>query len=406
MSAIRFACISPHPPIIIHEVGRGREAETSRTIAALQQVATRMAEHRPETVVLVSPHGPLRPEAFGVIDSTRAVGTFADWGAPGVVFSFETDRRAADLIVHEAQAAGLPVARLARWGEGLDWGCTVPLYYLQHGMGEAKLVTVAISFLSPGAHFEFGKALARALGRLDRRVAFISSADLSHALKPGAPNGYHPAGRQFDERYQQAVANWDVDWVLSLEEGFRRQAAEDAIPQTAVLMGALSGLPVTPRVLSYEGPFGVGYLVAAIDIAGVTEEEPARTAAAVAGPAEEKAPRAPNPFELNGSHAQAAEPSHPFVRLARDAVEAWVRRGEVLEPEVTPALARPAGVFVSIKRGDDLRGCIGSVEPTEPDLAREIVRNAIASASRDPRFEPVTEEELPELSYSVDVLTE
>jgi AmmeMemoRadiSam system protein A len=94
------------------------------------------------------------------------------------------------------------------------------------------------------------------------------------------------------------------------------------------------------------------------------------------------------------------------VRLARDAVEAWVRRTEVLETQATGEMARQVGVFISIKKHDLLRGCIGSVEATQEDLAREIVINAIAAAGRDPRFEPITEDELPELTYSVDVLGE
>jgi aromatic ring-opening dioxygenase LigB subunit len=108
-------------------------------------------------------------------------------------------------------------------------------------------------------------------------VAFICSADLSHALLPGAPNGYDPAGKVFDDQYRRAIEAWDVKWVTHLDSSFRRRAAEDAAPQTAVLMGALSGYRVQPRILSYEGPFGVGYLVAAIDVLGVRRKsrEPA-----------------------------------------------------------------------------------------------------------------------------------
>ncbi|MFC2058652.1 AmmeMemoRadiSam system protein A [Chloroflexota bacterium] len=97
---------------------------------------------------------------------------------------------------------------------------------------------------------------------------------------------------------------------------------------------------------------------------------------------------------------------HPLVQLAKDTVERFVRGGNIHQPEkLTPEMSERAGVFVSIKKHGELRGCIGTFEPTRPNVAGEIIGNAISSASRDPRFTPVLPEELPDLSYSVDVLT-
>ena len=359
----------------------GRERATQKTIDALKEVARRLAQRQPETVVLISPHGPLRRDAFGILTAPACSGTFAKWGAPQLAFAFENDLEAVELIRAEAGEAGLPLEPIVRWGEGLDWGCTVPLYHLRSGLGNARLVPMTVSFLPPHQHFAFGQAVGRAVQRLDRRVAIIASADLSHSLTETAPNGYDPAGPVFDERLRNAIAAWDVETVLGMEEGFRRRAAEDAVPSVSFLMGALDGLGAQPQVLSYEGPFGVGYLVAAVDVMpplanGVVHEE----AAAAIG--------------------------DPLVQLAKDAVDTFVRFRRVIDPvDVPPELQRPAGAFVSIKRGHTLRGCIGTVEPTQDSLAREVVRNAIDSATRDPRFLPIETQELGELSYSVDVLS-
>lgn len=100
--------------------------------------------------------------------------------------------------------------------------------------------------------------------------------------------------------------------------------------------------------------------------------------------------------------------AHPLVELARRAIEAYVRRGEILAPpkELTPEMRERAGVFVSLhdKQGN-LRGCIGTIEPTQPNVAQEVIRNAIHAATQDPRFPPVRPEELDNLDVSVDVLT-
>lgn len=97
---------------------------------------------------------------------------------------------------------------------------------------------------------------------------------------------------------------------------------------------------------------------------------------------------------------------HPLVRLAKRAVESYIRKGKVVQAKrLTPEMKPKAGVFVSIHKGGELRGCIGTIEPQRNNIAEEIIVNAISSAVRDPRFYPITADELKELEYSVDILT-
>lgn len=98
---------------------------------------------------------------------------------------------------------------------------------------------------------------------------------------------------------------------------------------------------------------------------------------------------------------------HPVASLAKQAVESYVKNGQVARPgELSPEMKARAGVFVSLKKRGQLRGCIGTFEPTTVNVAEEIVRNAIQSATGDPRFHPVQPGELAELDYSVDILTQ
>ncbi len=98
---------------------------------------------------------------------------------------------------------------------------------------------------------------------------------------------------------------------------------------------------------------------------------------------------------------------HPLVKLARDAVESYVRHGRILNPPqpLTPEMKERAGVFVSLHRHGELRGCIGTFEPLKSNVAQEIIANAISSAAKDPRFLPLETAELDDLEYSVDILT-
>ncbi len=98
---------------------------------------------------------------------------------------------------------------------------------------------------------------------------------------------------------------------------------------------------------------------------------------------------------------------HKLAELARRSVEEFVRnKKEVLPPqELTPEMKEKAGVFVCIKKGGNLRGCIGTFMPCTENVADETIKNAISAATKDPRFEPVTEDILKDLEYSVDVLS-
>ena len=228
------------------------------------------------------------------------------------------------------------------------------------------MVPLTFSWLPLKSHFEFGRAIRRASERLDKRVLVVASGDLSHRLTPGAPAGFDPLGKVFDKKLVDALKELDIKEILDMDPDLIERAGECGLRSIVILLGAIEGLPLKHEILSYEGPFGVGYLVAYFDVQ--------------------------NP--------------HPVVELARKAVEKYIKEGKIIKPEnLTDEMKERAGVFVSIKKRGELRGCIGTFEPTRKNVAEEIIYNAISSATRDPRFPPITEDELPELEYSVDILS-
>lgn len=225
----------------------------------------------------------------------------------------------------------------------------------------------------------------------------MGSGDLSHKLKEDGPYGFAPEGPVFDRTVTGLFDEGDLEGLFSIDAAFREAAAECGLGSFQIMAGALDGVPATHELLSYEGPFGVGYAVAAFEVQG-----PKGDGAVAAGVDAEADAR-------GAEDAAAAEQdgADPFVALARAAVEGFVRTGRPLaRPDgLPPELADArAGVFVSLHEHGELRGCIGTISPVTGSTAAEIVRNGVAAASEDPRFPPVRPDELDALSYSVDVL--
>jgi AmmeMemoRadiSam system protein A len=371
MAGIVFGCIVPHPPIIIPEIGGGREWESSATIQAMERLTGELARHRPELMFIISPHGVVHYDAMGVATAESLPGSMRNWGVTGADHDFENDLEAVALLQEEAKASGIPLKPIGGRRYDLDHGIMVPMYFLVKGVEGVPMVPLTFSLLPLSFHFAFGQALRRAADRLGKRVAIIASGDLSHRLLPGAPAGYDPMGKTFDEKLVAAIAAYDTQAVLNLDPELIEKAGECGLRSIVILLGALEGLEVKPEVFSYEGPYGVGYMVAAFEV-----------------------------------EARSNPGMHPLVKLARETVESYIREGKIPRPQaLTPEMKERAGVFVSLKRHGELRGCIGTFEPTTANVAQEIIANAISSAVRDPRFFPVAADELPDLDYTVDVLT-
>lgn len=359
-----------------------------RTREAMERVAKEIDDLSPEVLVVVSPHAAISPGAVRLIVAGRYLGDFDAFGVPSVVLSCRGDDELARAIEAQCRALGVPHVRAGHSSTDhyLDHGATVPLYFIRQAGVRARLLLIAFSGLGTDVHRRFGRAIAAASRDIGKRVVLVASGDLSHRIFPGAPAGYSPRGREFDEAIASALRRRDYQAIYSMEEDLLNEAGECGYRSLVIALGALPEADV--EVLSYEAPFGVGYLVARFRVPG----EPAAEAAA------RSAERAV---------ARLTEEEAEALRLARLAVESYVREGKVLAAPARPKglLAESAGVFVSLKVEGQLRGCIGTFQPTEPNIAGEIIRNAIAAATRDPRFPPVEPEELGRLEYSVDVLT-
>ncbi|HEY0005043.1 MAG TPA: AmmeMemoRadiSam system protein A [Pyrinomonadaceae bacterium] len=390
-SSLVFAGIAPHPPIMVPEVGHEAISEVLGSIDAMRELTERVIESGAETIVIISPHAPLQPQSFVAYSGAELEGDFINFRAPEVHVLVPVDVELLDQIARTAESEGYEVTGLADYK--LDHGTAVPLYFLQRNGWRGRVVALGYNFLSNADHLRFGHIVRRAADERGRPIAFIASGDLSHRLKPEAPAGFEPQAYLFDEEIVASLRAGEPERIVNINQDLRRLAGECGYRSMLVAFGAIEGLELDCEVLHYEAPFGVGYMVAQL-VRAQTADALKKTAV------EEHDDSGKENDEGDGRELPA---------LARSAVETFVLEGRVLErpAQLSAILDHRAACFVSIKTLEgELRGCIGTVEPTKETLADELIANAIGAATRDPRFPPLRPEELSQLVYSIDILSE
>ncbi len=394
-----FGVIAPHPPIIVEGVGGSRREPAHDTIAALGTIGQALAHHAPETLVLMSPHAPALADAIAVDAAEEhrgSLGDFGDW----TPHRWQGDPDLAQLIAERLEDAGVPTqlrsadARLR--GGSLDHGALVPLSFLdpQHRF---RLVVLSLSYLPYAEHRRVGEAARQAAESLGRRVVFIASGDLSHRLTPDAPVGYSARAKELDAEIVRLVSAGRLAELPKIPMPLIEAGGECGLRSFIALGGFCGDDPVPTKVLSYEGPWGVGYLNA---IAGQAGVEALR--AVSAGERGGDSPTSTVGFKGGSPGHDESE----VVRLARATIEARVHGSDAPPAVLSGDYPDRAGAFVSLHIGDALRGCIGTILPTRATLAEEVAANAIEAATGDPRFSPLRSDELNVLDVKVDVLHE
>ena len=384
----------PHPPMIIPDIGRGSEAQVADTTAAYERVADEIAALAPETIIITSPHSTMYADYFHISPGRSADGSFAGFRAPGVKFHEEYDTELVKEICRLADEEDFPAGTMGERDKELDHGTMVPLWFIRNKYKGGKTVRIGLSGLPLIDHYRLGMMIREAAENTGRRVVFVASGDLSHKLQEYGPYGYAPEGPQYDERIMDVMGRAAFGELLDFDSAFCDRAAECGHRSFVIMGGAFDGTAVRAERLCHQDVTGVGY--------GICTFYPE-------GPDESRHFLERRMSEIEEELRAKRERSDDYVKLAREAVEAYVLRREVLGvPDGLPdeMLNRQAGTFVSIHEHGELRGCIGTIGPTRSCVAEEIIGNAISASTRDPRFPAISPDELPWLDISVDVLGE
>ncbi len=369
-SPVAIAALLPHAPIICPPVAGPRADAVASTTAACAEVGREVAAATPDVVVITAPHGARHPTDLTLHTAPRLAGDLGRFGAPEVRVELPGAVALADAII-EAGISGMVVRPLE--SGGLEYSTVVPLSFLTGAGWRGPTLVVGLPYPGEGDPAAIGAAVAAAADHLGVHIGVIASGDMSHRLTADAPAGFDPDGARFDAKVTTLLRTHDFQALRHLDPALLARAGEDCLDSLLFAAGCLGFEAHAPRLLSYEGPFGVGYGVAILAA----------------------------PDEGSGGVGSLPE-------LARDAIRAYVVEGRVYTPEVAmpPEWQERAPVFVTLHTpAGELRGCIGSLEPTTANVAAETMDRAVAAATADPRFAPVRPEEVEELDVEVSVLS-
>jgi aromatic ring-opening dioxygenase LigB subunit len=257
---IVFSAFTPHSPLLLPSIGKENVDQLSQTQEAMEYLAEELYASMPDTIVVISAHTDRHDDAFSInlhdpygIDLTE----FGDYSDD---HTFRPNAKLIDRLQRHARKQDM--ALTLNSNEALDYGTAVPLLLLTEKLPNINVVPISYSDLDAKTHVEFGRVLKDVLMQADERIAVIASGDLSHCLSSEAPVEYNPLGETFDDTVKEAIKDVATSKLLTMEEETIESASECAYEPLLILFGVLDRMNVESRILSYEAPFGVGYLVA------------------------------------------------------------------------------------------------------------------------------------------------
>ncbi|MBE6015731.1 MAG: AMMECR1 domain-containing protein [Lachnospiraceae bacterium] len=398
--SVLSAYVLPHLQVLVPEIGQGKEEKMAATINSMKEVASRIAEAKPETIVIISSHADAYEDYFHLGKGDGAAVTFEDYGVEGVEIDMKYDLELTEEISKVSKEFGFEAGTEGEENEFVDHGTGVPLYYIDPALDyDYKIVRVSISGFSQLKHYQYGRCIKEAINRLGRKAVVIASGDMSHKLKEDGPFGYSKDGSIFDTALCSALKSANFLSLFGFQFDTIENAVECSLKSSTVLAGTLDGRFVKGDMLSYEDTYGVGCGVFAFAPSPDDTDE-----------VEETRQFDKMLVEQIKHELSKKEAPNDYVRLARAAAEYYVFNGkqmtlEEYEGELPKEMTdKRAGVFVTINIDGLTRACMGSLSSTQNSIAEEIICSASDACHEDPRFIPIEIEELDSLGYQVDIL--
>ncbi|OJV62668.1 MAG: hypothetical protein BGO41_15730 [Clostridiales bacterium 38-18] len=406
--------LMPHAPAFIDSIGEDQLHQVSSTRSAMYKVAEEIAQLRPDVIIVISPHGPIFSDAIAIYDQNTYFGNFKAFGEYNLNYHFEKDTTFINSFkaFNKSEQGDFYCLNERQFKEfntpeALDHGVLVPLHFISQRYNDFKLVAMSYGTFSYYRLMKNGELLSDFISQTNKRVVVIASGDMSHALKDSGPYAFHEDGRKFDQEMQkQLQANKPYE-VFKLPRDIIENAKECGLRAYALLMGMLNLYKLNTVMYSYEAPFGVGYLVASLEILNESKVDEVERLSEF----------------YKQRHAELRKNEDDLVTFTRRVIEAYTITGKrpivsfkddritindlVVRSNRFKQMSQiERGCFVSLNIEGSLRGCIGTIAATEQNVIYEIAKNAVSACSKDSRFSPVTIDELDSIEVKVDILSE
>ena len=263
-----FAGISPHPPLLIPEIGGERRDKVEATLKAEEIWAERLKAANPGRIVIISPHAPSDISRIPIFDLDKLSGDMGRFGCSEVAMEWEIDR----LFVKKLSAENIPIIKIDnafcehwRLRAELDHGAFIPLYFAAKAGVKVPIVLLGYGALSRRYYERLGKVIAKLATEDSVPTAFIASGDLSHRLLASGPYGFNEEGPIFDKMITEAMQKRSLRKLREIGESNIYEAGQCGFNAILAVIAALESFDCETNFLSYEGPYGVGYAVCAYE---------------------------------------------------------------------------------------------------------------------------------------------
>ncbi len=383
--------IVPHPPMIINKIGNGREKQIEKTINSYEEIAKEIGNLKPDTIIITSPHAKYYSNHFYIMPGNTLKGNFECFGVKEISFEKENDISLIEEIESICSVENISCGRLEE--DVLDHGTMIPLYFISKYLPRCKIVVIGLSYLSLDIHYKLGEIIKRAVDKIQKKVVFVASGDLSHKLQAHGPYGFTKEGPIYDDKVCSIMKNCNFEEFLEFDELFLEKAAECGHRSFTIMSGIYDKMNVSSSFLSHEDITGVGYAICKFYPKNENTNRDFRV---------KYLEKVKNNLKLRYSNCDN------YIKLAKDSIYNYVKFNRIIDIPVyidSSLINNRAAVFVSIHKFGRLRGCIGTIIPTKNNIAKEIIDNAISAASNDYRFDKIDISELDYLEINVDVLT-
>ncbi len=254
---IVFSSFLPHPPLLNPEIGKENLVKLKKTVEAYKHLEGELYNSKPDIIIIISPHGKLHKEAFTINQQPELKVNFKEFGDLITEKTF-LNELGLGYRIKESIETSLPIILIA---EDLDYGSSIPLLQLTKHLPKIKVLPIGYSNLSNEEHIKFGEIIKEEINKSKKRIALIASGDLSHKLHEDSPIGYSQRGQEFDQTIIKLIREKKIEELINFDEELRKEVGECGFKSLLILLGIMKNINYEPEKLSYEAPFGIGYLV-------------------------------------------------------------------------------------------------------------------------------------------------